>query len=98
VAVPGLPGDAVVEVPCEVTSDGALPLPQDRPGGPFLTLMRHVKDVERLTISAVVEGDREAAVQAFAAHPLVGSTELGHRLLDGYEKGFPELSGLWRRR
>ncbi|MHC8608565.1 family 4 glycosyl hydrolase [Paenarthrobacter ureafaciens] len=98
VAVPGLPADAVVEVPCEVTSDGALPLPQDRPGGPFLTLMRHIKEVERLTITAVVEGDREAAVQAFAAHPLVGSTELGRRLLDGYEEGFPELAGLWRGR
>jgi 6-phospho-beta-glucosidase len=98
VAVPGLPADAVVEVPCEVTPDGALPLPQERPGGPFLTLMRHVKEVERLTISAVVDGDRDAAVQAFAAHPLVGSAELGKRVLEGYEAGFPELAGLWRRR
>lgn len=73
VAVPGLPADAVVEVPCEVTPDGALPLPQDRPDGQFLTLMQHVKEVERLTIRAVVAGEREAAVQAFAAHPLVGS-------------------------
>lgn len=95
VAVPGMPRDAVVEVPCEVTSDGALPLPQERPGGQFLTLMRHVKEVERLTIQAVREGSREAALQAFAAHPLVGSPDLGRKLLEGYEAGFPELSGLW---
>ncbi|GAA3282715.1 6-phospho-beta-glucosidase [Paenarthrobacter aurescens] len=95
VAVPGLPADAVVEVPCEVTTDGALPLAQDRPGGQFLTLMQHIKEVERLTIRAVVSGGREAAVQAFAAHPLVGSRPLGEELLEGYEAAFPELTQLW---
>ncbi|MCM0615683.1 6-phospho-beta-glucosidase [Paenarthrobacter sp. TYUT067] len=94
-AVPGLPGDAVVEVPCEVTPDGALPLAQDRPDGQFLTLMQHIKEVERLTIRAVVSGEREAAVEAFAAHPLVGSLALGRQLLDGYEAAFPELTQLW---
>jgi 6-phospho-beta-glucosidase len=97
-AVPGLPADAVVEVPCQVTADGALPLAQDRPGGQFLTLMRHIKEVERLTIQAVREGNREAALQAFAAHPLVGSPDLGRKLLEGYEGAFPELSALWSKR
>jgi len=94
-AVPGLPGDAVVEVPCEVTSDGALPLAQERPARQFLTLMKRVKEVERLTIRAVREGDRESALRAFAAHPLVGSASLGKDLLDRYEQAFPELRGLW---
>lgn len=96
VAVPGLPGDAVVEVPCEVTPDGALPLAQERPGGQFLTLMQHVKEVERLTVRAVRDGDRDAAVEAFAAHPLVGSASLGAQLLDGYEAAFRDLRGLWK--
>lgn len=96
VAVPGLPGDAVVEVPCEVTPDGALPLAQERPGGQFLTLMQHVKEVERLTVRAVRDGDRDAAVEAFAAHPLVGSESLGAQLLDGYEAAFPDLRRLWK--
>ncbi|MDR6987687.1 6-phospho-beta-glucosidase [Paenarthrobacter nitroguajacolicus] len=95
VAVPGLPGDAVVEVPCEVTPDGALPLPQERPAGQFLTLMQHVKEVERLTIRAVVDGERGSAVGAFAAHPLIGSAALGEQLLAGYEAAFPELARLW---
>ncbi|WP_159703984.1 6-phospho-beta-glucosidase [Arthrobacter sp. 18067] len=94
-AVPGLPADAVVEVPCEVTPDGALPLAQERPGGQFLTLMQHVKEVERLTIHAVVSGERHAAIGAFAAHPLIGSAELGDQLLEGYEAAFPELAQLW---
>ncbi|BCW59668.1 6-phospho-beta-glucosidase [Arthrobacter sp. StoSoilB20] len=96
VAVPGLPADAVVEVPCEVTPDGAWPLAQERPGGQFLTLMQHVKEVERLTIRAVVHGERSAAVDAFAAHPLIGTAELGEQLLTGYEAAFPELARLWR--
>jgi 6-phospho-beta-glucosidase len=96
VAVPGLPADAVVEVPCTVSHDGAAPLPQDRPGGAQLTLMKHVKEVERLTIRAVKEGDRAAAVQAFAEHPLVGSEDLGRSLLAGYEEAFPALRNLWK--
>ncbi|MFE4197461.1 6-phospho-beta-glucosidase [Paenarthrobacter sp. NPDC056912] len=95
VAVPGLPADAVVEVPCEVTPDGALPLAQERPGGQFLTLMQHIKEVERLTIRAVRDGERGAALQAFAAHPLVGSAPLAAQLLEGYEKAFPDLAQLW---
>lgn len=95
-AVPGLPADAVVEVPCEVTPDGALPLAQERPRGQLLTLMQHVKDVERLTIGAVRDGEREAAIRAFAAHPLVGAAPMGKQLLEGYEQAFPELRGLWR--
>ncbi|WP_284976409.1 6-phospho-beta-glucosidase [Arthrobacter sp. efr-133-TYG-104] len=96
-AVPGLPETAVVEVPCEVTSDGALPRAQERPAGQFLTLMRHVKEVEQLTIRAARDGDREAALQAFAAHPLVGSTAIGKQLLEGYETAFPALRSLWAR-
>lgn len=95
VAVPGLPADAVVEVPCRVGPDGAWPIPQDHPAGPQLTLMRHVKDVERLTIKAASDGDRDAALQAFAGHPLVGNEELADRLLAGYEAAFPELKTLW---
>ena len=95
VAVPGLPADAVVEVPSRVTPDGAVAVAQERPPGRFLTLMQRVKEVERLTIRAVRDHDREAAVQAFSAHPLVGSELLGRQLLTGYEEAFPGLAGLW---
>jgi 6-phospho-beta-glucosidase len=57
--------------------------------------MTHVKEVERLTIRAATQGDRDAAVQAFAEHPLVGSEALGLSLLAGYEEAFPGLLELW---
>ncbi len=94
-AIPGLPLDAVVEVPCTVTPAGALPMPQQAPAGPQLELLRQVKDVERLTVQAAAEGNRDAALQAFAGHPLVASTELAASLLAGYEQAFPALGKIW---
>ncbi len=94
-AIPGLPADAVVELPCTVTPDGALPLPQAEPGKDQLGLLRRVKDVERLTVLAATEGNRDAALAAFARHPLVDSPALAADLLTGYEHAFPALRKLW---
>lgn len=103
-AVPGLPADAVVEVPCRVTPDGVVPLAQERPAPAQLALLRQVKEVERLVVTATSRdagstgpGRRDAALAAFAGHPLVGSADLADRLLAGYEAAFPELQELWRR-
>jgi 6-phospho-beta-glucosidase len=95
-AIPGLPADAVVEVPCTVTADGAVPLPQAAPGRKQLALMRRVKEVEQLTVGSASHGDRAAALDAFARHPLVDSPTLGAELLAGYERAFPALLELWR--
>ncbi|WP_087874420.1 6-phospho-beta-glucosidase [Arthrobacter globiformis] len=96
-AIPGLPAEAVVEVPCTVTPEGAVPMPQDRPDAPQLDLLRQVKNVERLTVRAANTADRSAALEAFAGHPLVGSAKLAEALLAGYESAFPGLAALWRR-
>ncbi|WP_346925464.1 6-phospho-beta-glucosidase [uncultured Arthrobacter sp.] len=101
-AIPGLPADAVVEVPCRVSPDGVEPLPQERPAPAQLALLQQVKDVERLVVTATGRDDgttgpgrREAALAAFAGHPLVGSWDLAGRLLAGYESAFPELRELF---
>lgn len=104
-AIPGLPADAVVEVPCRVTPDGVEPLPQERPAPAQLALMQRVKDVERLVVQAAGPGvgpaasarRRDAALAAFARHPLVDSAGLAAELLAGYEEAFPELRQLWGR-
>ncbi|KQN95048.1 family 4 glycosyl hydrolase [Arthrobacter sp. Leaf69] len=100
-AIPGLSADAVVEVPCRVTLDGVVPLPQERPASAQLALMQRVKDVERLVVQATTgpaDGTRRrgAALAAFARHPLVDSDVLAAELLAGYEAAFPELLQLWR--
>lgn len=94
-AIPGLSADAVVEVPCTVTSAGATPLPQQPPAEAQLGLLRQVKEVERLTVRAATTGNRDAAVQAFARHPLVDPPDLAGKLLAGYEQAFPALGNMW---
>jgi 6-phospho-beta-glucosidase len=94
-AIPGLPADAVVEVPCTVTATGAVPLPQQAPDGPQLGLLQRVKEVERLVVLAATTGNRDAALEAFARHPLVESPDLAAKLLTGYEQVFPALGKMW---
>ncbi|MHC6593641.1 family 4 glycosyl hydrolase [Arthrobacter sp. C152] len=95
-AIPGLPADAVVEIPCTVTPAGAVPLPQQAPAEPQLGLLRRVKEVERLTVEAAAARNRDAALAAFARHPLVDSDDLAAKLLAGYEEAFPDLRKRWQ--
>ncbi len=75
-AIPNIDEDAVVEVPCRISAEGALPLPQ-RPLPPeMLGLVQQVKAYERLTVEAAVTGDRDTAVKALMANPLVATFEL----------------------
>jgi 6-phospho-beta-glucosidase len=65
--------DDVVEVMCDVGRHGATPLAL--PGfrnDSIIGLMRQVKVYERLAVEAAVHCDREAALKALLAHPLVG--------------------------
>ncbi len=81
-AIPDLPADVVVEVPCLITASGSetqqcAPLPAEIRG-----LVQAVKAYEELTVEAAVSGERRAALQALMSHPLVPSFEIAKRLLD----------------
>ncbi len=92
--VPGLPDEAVVEVPCDVSSDGIRPRPVAPLTGHMLGLVQSVKAVEQLTIRAAVEHSEGLAWEAFSTHPLVGSISIGRRLLDGYRQRVPEIAAV----
>jgi 6-phospho-beta-glucosidase len=94
--VPGLPADAVVEVPCEVDGTGPRALPIDPVDLDELGLMQQVKGVERLTIDAALTGDPAKALRAFAAHPLVDSVSTARALLAGYRAAIPEVDAVFR--
>jgi len=69
-AVPGIPPDWVMELPCRVSRDGIRPLPT-APLPLFAEgLMRAVKSYELLTADAALTGNRDTALQALIAHPL----------------------------
>jgi 6-phospho-beta-glucosidase len=91
-ALPGLPTDAVVEVPCHVDGKGARPLGGIGAfGGSELGLLQQVKAVERLTIRAAVDRDPGSALKAFALHPLVDSVNVARDLLATYRRNTPGL-------
>ncbi|MCK8679638.1 6-phospho-beta-glucosidase [Streptomyces lichenis] len=89
-----LDADAVVEVPCLVDADGAHPLAVSPLPGHAVGLVAAVKAVEREVLAASESGSREAAVRAFALHPLVDSVAVARRLLDGYLAEHPGLGYL----
>jgi 6-phospho-beta-glucosidase len=91
-AVPGLPADAVVEVPCLVGGHGVTPLATEPLPGAMLGLLQQVKAVEQDTIEAAVTGSEVLALRAFAQHPLVDSVGVAQRLLDGYRAQLPGIA------
>ncbi|CAL9588311.1 6-phospho-beta-glucosidase [Streptomyces sp. NPDC030392] len=93
-ALPGLDADAVVEVPCLVDANGAHPVSVAPLPYHALGLVAAVKAVEREVLAAAESGSREAAVRAFALHPLVDSVAVARRLLDAYRAQHPGLAYL----
>ncbi|MBA4863396.1 6-phospho-beta-glucosidase [Streptomyces sp. PSKA54] len=94
--IPVLDDDAVIEVPCHVDANGAYPIA----GAPLpdhgTGLVCSVKAVERAVIHAATTGDRAHAVKALTIHPLIDSYAVAKRLLDAYQRHFPELAYLGR--
>lgn len=95
-AVPGLPADAVVEVPCVVDGAGARPLATNPLDGHMLGLVQQVKAVEQLTIEAAASGSAALALKALALHPLVDSVNTARRLLAAYREKLPGLADVLR--
>jgi 6-phospho-beta-glucosidase len=81
-ALPGLPDDAVVEIPAVIDRDGAHAAPLDPLPAEAIGLVQHAKAYERLAVRAAVSGDRRVAVHALLANPLVGQWSQAEALLD----------------
>jgi 6-phospho-beta-glucosidase len=91
-ALPGLPDDAVVEVPARIDATGARPLPLDPLAPELLGLVQQAKAYERLAVRAALSGDRAVALKALLANPLVREWQVAVPLLDALlEKSRPYL-------
>jgi 6-phospho-beta-glucosidase len=72
---------AVLETVCLVDSSGARPVPlAEPPSAHQLGLMNTVRSCERDIATAALTGSAEAALRAFALHPLVGSLHAARTL------------------
>ena len=81
-AMPDLRPDDVVELPARIEGDGAHPLPQRPLPDEMRDLILQVKAYERLTIEAARSGDRDQALAALSANPLVVGHADPRALLD----------------
>jgi 6-phospho-beta-glucosidase len=79
--ITALPDDAVIEVPAVIGRDGPQAAHVPPPDEPEAALMRHVAAYERLTVEAARTGDRDVAMRALLAHPLIGQWDLAEQLL-----------------
>ena len=80
-ALPDLPADAVVEIPARIDRDGAHPLPWHRCHPRCAASVQAVKAYEQLAIEAATTGDREVALRALIANPLVADYDVAAPLL-----------------
>jgi 6-phospho-beta-glucosidase len=81
-AIPDLPAGAVVEIPALIDRDGARPLPLAPLAPEMRGLVQAAKAYEELAVEAARSGDREVALRALIANPLVGRWEVAAPLLD----------------
>jgi 6-phospho-beta-glucosidase len=81
-AIPGLPGDVVVEVSAVVDASRIEPIGVPELRADVDALVRTVKDFELLTVQAAVDGDRDAAIRALITNPLGPSITQAPRVWD----------------
>jgi 6-phospho-beta-glucosidase len=81
-AMPFLPDDAVIEVPCRISEVGAFPEPIKPIEFDYSGLISHVTAYESLALEAALHGGRHRVERALLAHPLVGQYDLAVRLTD----------------
>ena len=92
----GVGDHEIAELTCEVSRGGVRPAAGRRLTGEAAALVQRVKEVERLTLRAAIEGSRRLALEAIVAHPVVRDRDLAERILDGYLRRHPTLAGALR--
>jgi 6-phospho-beta-glucosidase len=94
-AINGLTDEDVVEVSCVVDKSGIRPLPIGDMPAQQAQLILNVKRYERLAIRAILNRDRQTAIEALMAHPLVLSYSRAVPLVDEYLAAHAEHTGVW---
>jgi 6-phospho-beta-glucosidase len=92
-AIESLEDSDVVEVPCVLGRNGALPLATGRPPSSVSSLLHMVKHYERLTVQAALTGSASQAARALAANPLIADRDLAADLLAKFRAMHGELLG-----
>lgn len=95
-AITDLRDSDVVEVSCIVDKDGIRPLPVGTLPDEQADLIRSVKHYERLAARAILGKDRDLAIDALVAHPLVLSYSRAEPLVDDFLAAYPRYAEGWQ--
>ena len=88
--IPFLSDEDVVEVTCNVSRNGVVPVKQETVPEMCELYIRLIKRYERLTVEAVRDHSEDKAVQALMLHPLINSWSLAKKLIADYNEAYGE--------
>lgn len=95
--LPDLPVGRAAQFPAMVGPEGWEPIPQEPLPAELSALLRQIQTAEGLNVEAALTGDRNTAVEAMAATPLVGDRAkaelLVERLLAAHRPFLPQFWG-----
>lgn len=74
--------DAVIETACFVSRDGIKPIGLKNYPKEVVGLISAVKNYEQLTVEVALTGNKDTALKALLAHPLVREYDIAKPLLD----------------
>lgn len=83
-SIDNLEAEDAVEVPCVLDANGARPLAVGAVPAAVRSLLFEVKDYERLTVQAALEGSASRAAEALAANPLIRDRRQAEKLTEEY--------------
>ncbi len=85
-----------VEISCEIKDGKVTPIKIGNIPLENKEIITRVKAYERLASKAIINCDRESAVDCLYLHPLVGSYSLAEKLVDEYIKLNKDFTGEWK--
>ena len=97
--LPFMDDDDVVEIAAVIGKDGAKPVPVSHTWTRHMEgLMKVVKEYEKYTVIAAMNGDDEAALNALMIHPLVGDYDRAFKCYYEMKQAHMEyLPQFWRK-
>ena len=81
-AIKNLPDDAMVEIPCYITSEGPEPTRVGEIPTFFKGMIEQQEACEKLIVEAAVEGSYEKALMAFTLNKTIPSAAVAKQILD----------------
>lgn len=95
-SIAGLDDDDVVEITCTVSKDGAVPVPIGKISDDTFAIIYAVKTFEKLAAQAILQGDKNLAVKALMAHPLIGAYNTAKNLVTSFATRQSEYVKHWK--